>query len=79
MFVDIPTRPEIVNATIFKDVLWIKWNVADDGGSNIENVILEWSNDFNNKSAPIGRKGIFVRKTRDYVSFRNSVYLIMLF
>jgi hypothetical protein len=48
--------PKIVNATIQKDVLWIKWNVDDNGGSSIKNVILEWSTNFSNKSLPVGTK-----------------------
>lgn len=53
--------PKIVNATIQKEVLWIKWNVEDNGGSNIKNVFLEWSPDFSNKSLPVGTKSNFFR------------------
>ena len=48
--------PKIVNATIQKQVLWIKWNLDDNGGSSVKNVILEWSSNFSNKSLPIGIK-----------------------
>ena len=51
--------PKIVNATMQKEVLWIKWNVEDNGGSNIKNVILEWSPDFSNKSLPVRTKSNF--------------------
>ena len=51
-----PSIPKILNATIQNQVLWIKWNVENNGGSGIKIVILEWSANFSDTNKPIGNK-----------------------
>lgn len=51
-----PSKPKIVNATILEDKIYIKFDKLDNGGLNLTNILVEWSNNFNDKNQSVDKK-----------------------
>lgn len=58
--IDVPSKPDIKNASLSKKGLFIEWTLENTGGADLTKAIIELSPDFDNQSITVQGKDHFI-------------------